>query len=81
MEITPELVDLAGIDHLIDNVNCISSLALLAHVIAPEDLIVSHVAHSSEVVDDPFIEVVPPMRERMCQLGFVLAVPEILISI
>lgn len=66
MEIAPELVDLAGFDHPVDNVNCVPSLALLTHVIASEDFGVGHVAHSLEIVDHPFVEVVTPVCEGMC---------------
>lgn len=74
MEIPPELVDLAGLSHFVNDFNGIPRLALLAQVIASQDFDVGHMAHALEVVDDPFIEMVSPVRESMRQLGFVLAV-------
>lgn len=63
MEITPQLVNLAGFDHPIDDIDRIPGLSLLAHVVASQDFRVVHVAHSREVVNHPFIEMIAPVRE------------------
>lgn len=40
VEITPELIDLTGLNHLADDLNGISGLALLAHVVTSQDFVV-----------------------------------------
>ena len=65
MEVSPEFLDLASFDHLVEDLNCISRLPLLAHVVAAQHLVVSHMAHPLKVVDDPFVEMITPVTEGM----------------
>lgn len=44
MKIAPELLDLSGIDHLLNRLSSMLVLFLLAVVAAFEDLLVGHVA-------------------------------------
>lgn len=74
MEITPELINLTSFDHPVDDIDCIPGLSLLAHVVAPKDFCVVHVALAHEVVNHPFVEVVAPVCEGVSELGLVLAV-------
>lgn len=73
MKVAPEFVDLSSLDHHIDDIDCIPSLSLLAQIVSAQNLGISHVALALKVVNNPFVEVEAPVRESMCQLGFILA--------
>lgn len=67
MEITPQLLNFTGVDHLVKNIIRIPSLALDAQVVAPQDLLVLHVTHPLKMINDPFIKVVTPVCERVSE--------------
>lgn len=73
MEITPKLLDFTGIDHLVKNLICISSLLFHTQIIAAQDLVVFHVSHTLEMVNDPFVEVEPPVCQGVSELSSSLA--------
>jgi hypothetical protein len=69
MEVPVEPLDLTIRLHLFANVNRITCLSLLAQILASQDLGVFHVAHASEVIDNPFVELVSPVGEEMGHVG------------
>lgn len=75
MEITPKLLDFTGIDHLIKNLIGISSLLFHTQIIASQNLVGFHVSHTLEMIDDPFVEMEPPVCERVSELSSGFALP------
>lgn len=65
MEISPELLYLAFVNHQADGFGGLFSLFLLAPVAPPQHFLVGHVAHSFKVIYHPFIEVKAPVDESM----------------
>lgn len=75
MEVTPEFLDLAAVDHLTERLSGISGPAFLAPVATLEDLFVRYVAHALKMVDNPFVEVEAPVGERVghCSSAFAVS--------
>ena len=65
MKITPKFVDFTSGGHLLNYLKGISRFALLTEVVPSEDLVIRHVAHAREVINDPFIEMIAPVCESM----------------
>lgn len=70
MKVMPQLADLTGCDHRVQDRISMSGSAFRAHVVPFEDLVVLHLAFALQVVGDPFIEVVTPVGQGVGELGF-----------
>jgi hypothetical protein len=69
MEVTPKLVNFTSTDHLVKDVVRISRSSLHTQTVSSQDLIVVHMTHMRQVVDDPFVKMKAPMCERVSKLG------------
>ena len=69
MEVSPKPIDLTTRSHAVENIVCSSCPPLDAHIISSEDFIGFHVAGTIEIVDNPFIEMVAPVREGVGELS------------
>lgn len=74
MEISPELLYLALVNHQADGFGGFFGPFLLAPVAPPQHFLVGHVAHSFKVVYYPFIKAKAPMDESMGHGSSVFAV-------
>lgn len=69
MEITPELLDFTSRDHHIKNIICIPGPSLNAQIVASQNFVVHHEAHALEMVNDPLIEMIAPVRKCVSELS------------
>jgi hypothetical protein len=81
MEVSVEPLNLTIRLHLLAHVNCIACFPLLAQVFASQDLGIFHVAHASEVIDNPFVELVAPVGEEMSHIGICLASSVVVLAV
>ena len=75
MEVTPQFVNFTSEDHPVKDLICMPSPALNAHVVAFQNLVVVHEANAIKVINDPFIEVVTPVCERVSEHSSGFALP------
>lgn len=73
MEVSVESLNLPIRLHLLADINRITRLSLLAQVFASQNLGIFHVAHASEVIDNPFVKLVAPVGEEMGHIGVCFA--------
>lgn len=74
MEITPESLNFAGVDHVVDDLVGVLGLSFHAPVAAFDDLFVAENALVLKIADDPFAEVEAPVDEGVCHCGSGFAV-------
>jgi hypothetical protein len=79
MKVPPKLINLPSDSHLIKDIISIPRPPLHAQIISSQDLVVVHMPRSLEVIDDPFVEMVAPVRKRVseCCARFALSVERI----